>query len=487
MSNEIRDNEKRAARDVEPQIFQDENPEKPVPKVDKVDYSGAHEKTDPKEIALVKKLDRWMMPMLWSMYWLNYLDRNAIALARLNDLEEDLNLTDTQYQTCVSILFVGYIIGQIPSNMFLTRTRPSRYMGIMMMLWAIVSALTAVSKDFTGLLLTRFFLGLTEAPYYPGAVYLLSIFYTRKEVATRIAILYTGNILATAFAGLIAAGIFHGMDNVAGLAGWKWLFILQGAVTFVIAVVGYFVLPDFPLTTKWLTQEERDLAYNRMELDTVANRGETSTWQGLKQAAKDPLVWIFCFMAHAHLAANGFKNFFPTVVKTLGFNTTITLVLTCPPYLIAGASTIIVSYSSGKFNERTWHITASKAVAVLGFALAAGILNTAGRYVSMVIFTIGTYAVNSLILGWCGSVCGQTKEKKAVAISMVTMIMNISFIWTPYLWPDSDEPRYVIAMSSSAAFSIATAALAWLAKIILIRRNRKLRSQENETTIFYVY
>lgn len=142
---------------------------------------------------------------------------------------------------------------------------------------------------------------------------------------------------------------------------------------------------------------------------------------------------------------------------------------------------------SGKFNERTWHITASKAVAVIGFIAAAAAPSTAGRYVSMVIFTIGTYAVNSLILGWCGSVCGQTKEKKAVAISMVTMIMNISFIWTPYLWPSSDEPRYVIAMSSSAAFSIATAALAWLAKIILMRRNRQLRSQENESGVFYVY
>jgi MFS family permease len=179
----------------------------------------------------------------------------------------------------------------------------------MMMLWAVVSALTAVAKDFKGLLLTRFFLGLTEAPYYPGAVYLLSIFYTRKEVATRIAILYTGNILATAFAGLIAAGIFHGLDDVAGLAGWKWLFILQGAVTFVIAVIGYFILPDFPLTTRWLTEEERQLAYNRMELDTVANQGETSTMKGLKQAASDPMVWIFCAMAHLHLAANGFKNF----------------------------------------------------------------------------------------------------------------------------------------------------------------------------------
>ncbi|KAF2790438.1 MFS general substrate transporter [Melanomma pulvis-pyrius CBS 109.77] len=465
---------------------------KPVPIIEKQDVFGSHEKTDPREIALVKKLDRRIMPMLWSMYWLNYLDRNAIALARLNDLEEDLNLDSTQYQTCVSILFVGYLLGQIPSNMFLTRTRPSRYMGIAMMLWAIVSALTAVSKDFTGLLLTRFFLGVTEAPYYPGAVYLLSIFYTRKEVATRIAILYTGNILATAFAGLIAAGIFHGLDDVAGISGWRWLFryvspVLQGAVTFAVALVGFFLLPDFPKDTIWLTPEERDLAHNRMELDTVQNEGATSTRKGFMQAAKDPMVWIFAFMAHMHLAANGFKNFFPTVVETLGFGETVTLVLTCPPYLIAGAVTIAVSWSSGKFNERTWHITISKAVATIGFVAACLTMDLAGRYVSMVVFTIGTYGVNSLILGWCGSTCGQTKEKKAVAIGIVTTVMNASFIWTPYLWPKSDSPRYVIALGSSAAFSVATAALAWLAKFLMMRRNTRLRESDNETTNFYVY
>jgi hypothetical protein len=81
-----------------------------------VDYSGATKKTDPAEIRLVRKLDLWIMPTLWLMYWLNYLDRNAIALARLNDLEEDLNLSSSQYQTCVSILFVGYIAGQVPSS-----------------------------------------------------------------------------------------------------------------------------------------------------------------------------------------------------------------------------------------------------------------------------------------------------------------------------------------------------------------------------------
>jgi MFS family permease len=222
-----------------------------------------------------------------------------------------------------------------------------------MALWAVVSTLTAVSKDFTGLLLTRFFLGVTEAPYYPGALYILGIFYTRKEIATRISILYTGNILATAFAGLIAAGIFK-MDGLAGLAGWRWLFIIQGIVTFIIAVGSAFILPDDPLQTRWLTQEERELANGRILADTVGAKGHTSSWAGLKEAAKDPKIWLFSFMQHMHLAANGFKNFFPTAVKTLGFETTITLVLTCPPYLIAGIISIAWSWSSGHHNERTW-------------------------------------------------------------------------------------------------------------------------------------
>ncbi|KAJ6186530.1 hypothetical protein N7519_007831 [Penicillium mononematosum] len=396
-----------------------------------VDYSGATKKTDLAEIRLVRKLDLWIMPTLWLMYWLNYLDRNAIALARLNDLEEDLNLSSSQYQTCVSILFVGYIAGQVPSNMLITRLRPSYYMAGAMAAWAVVSALTALAKDFTGLLLVRFFLGVTETPYYPGALYMLSIFYTRKEIATRISILYTGNILATAFAGLIAAGIFHGMDDLAGIAGWQWLFILQGAVTFLVAVCSVFVLPDDPLHTRWLTEDERQLAHERILADTVGARHQTSTFSGVKEAAKDPRVWLFAFMQHMHLAANGFKNFFPTAVETLGFNTTITLVLTCPPYLIAGIISVYWSWNSGRMNERTWHITFAKAVAIFGFVLGCATLNTGARYFAMCVFAVGTYAVNSIILGWVSSTCGQTKEKKASALAIVNTCANISFIWTP--------------------------------------------------------
>lgn len=364
------------------------------------------------------------------MYWLNFLDRNAITLARLNDFEEDLNLHGSQYSTAVSILFVGYILGQIPSNMIITRVRPSWYMGICMMGWAVVSALTALAKDYTGIVLTRFFLGVVEAPYYPGALYLLSIFYTRKEIATRISVLYSGNILASSFAGLIALGVFE-MDDLHGISGWRWLFILQGVVTFVVAIAACFILPDEPLTTWWLTPEEKRLAHDRVARDTVGISEDESIWSGFLQAVKDPKVWVFVYMQHLHIGTAGFKNFLPSVIATLNFDRKITLVLTCPPYLIAGIISVAWAASSGHYNERTWHITIAKAVAVFGFALACATLNIGARYFAMCVFTIGTYAVNSIILGWVSSSCGQTKEKKAAALAIANVSATLSLIWTP--------------------------------------------------------
>lgn len=175
--------------------------------------------------------------------------------------------------------------------------------------WAVVSAMTALTQNYVGMVLTRFFLGTVEAPFYPGALYLLSIFYTRKELATRISVLYSGNIFASAFSGLIAAGVFNGMDGALGLKGWRWLFIIQGAVTLVCAVVACFTLPDAPLQTRWLTPEQRQLAHDRVLKDTVGQKSDASTWSGFKEAMVDPKVWVFIFMQHVHLGTNSFKNF----------------------------------------------------------------------------------------------------------------------------------------------------------------------------------
>ncbi|PYH83747.1 putative pantothenate transporter [Aspergillus uvarum CBS 121591] len=446
------------------------------------DYSGATAKTDEVEIRLVRKLDLRIMPILWMMYFLNYLDRNAIANARLNNLEEDLKLVGTQYNTCISILFIGYLLMQIPSNMFMSspKIRPSLFMSVCMASWAIVSALTALTKNYVSLVLVRFFLGVTEAPFYPGALFLLSLFYTRKEIALRISILYTGNIVATAVAGLIAAATFATLDQKHNLKGWQWLFIIEGVVTFFIAALGLLMLPDHPLTTRWLTPAERQLAHDRITRDTVAHGPEgtsssSSTWTALRDALRDPRLYLLAFMQNMHLSACSFNNFFPTVVGSLGFNRTMTLVLTCPPYLVSGVCSILIGTTSGRYNERTWHITGSMGMAVVGFIIACVTLNTAARYLACFLFASGAYAVNSVILGWVSATLGQTPAKKAASLSVVNVVANASYVYTAYLYPKSDGPRYLVAMSANAAFGVLTIASAWALRVWLRRTNRAIR------------
>ncbi|KAK7217780.1 hypothetical protein V2G26_005783 [Clonostachys chloroleuca] len=456
---------------------------------EEADYSGAVKKSDPEEIRLVRKLDYRIMPTLWAMYFLNYLDRNAIAQARLNNLEKHLGLQGTQYNTCISILFVGYLLMQIPSNMLIStkRVRPSVYMAICMMGWAIVSACTALAKNYAGLVVVRFFLGIAEAPFYPGALYMLSIFYTRKEIATRLAILYSGNIFATSFSGLIAAATFSTLDGAHGLHGWQWLFIIEGVVTFGVGFIGAFTLADSPLTTWWLTPEERQLAHDRMIKDTVGLEESKGARAGFKQAIRDPRLWLFCFIQNMHLSACSFNNFFPTVVGSLGFSKTITLVLTCPPYLVSGFFGYGAGLLSGKYNERTWHITACMGMALVGFIISCATLNTAARYVSCFLFASGAYAVNSMILGWVSATLGSTPEKKSVSLSIVNVVANASYIYTAYLYPSSDEPKYLTGMASNAAFATMTIVSTWAMRIWLVRANKKMDREGNTDATRYAY
>jgi len=454
---------------------------------DGADYSGAVSKTDTAEIALVRKLDMRVMPALFAMYFLNKLDQNAIANARLNDLEKDLGLVGTQYNTCISILYVGYLFAQIPSNLILAsgKVRPSLYMCICMMVWGCVAALTALVKNYTGLVLVRFFLGFVEAPFYPGALYILSLFYTRKEIATRVSILYAGNIFAVSFAGLIAAATFATLDNAHNIRGWQWLFVIEGVVTFGVAIGCIFLLPDTPLTTRWLTPEQRQLAHDRIQRDTVGIQQSKGARAGFMQALRDPRLYLLVFMQNMHLSATSFNQFFPTVVKSLNFNTTITLVLTTPPSLVAGAVGICVGISSGKFNDRTWHITLMMGIAVVGFIISATTLNIAARYISCFLFASGVYSVNSIILGWVSGTLGQTPEKKAISLSMVNVVSMASFIYTPYLYPKSDSPKYLIAMTSNASFAAATIIAAWTLRAWLKLTNKRL--QRDGVNLLYAY
>jgi len=166
------------------------------------------------ERKLVWKLDTRLMPCIFVIYIMNYIDRTAITSARLQGLEQDLHLSDIEYETIIAILYASYCPAQIPSNMALNFVRrPSLYIGICVVLWGITSAAAAATHNFVGLLLCRIFIGLPEAAFYPGASYLLSRWYTRKELAFRSAVLYVGLLLSNAFGSVSIASLTNAFPS----------------------------------------------------------------------------------------------------------------------------------------------------------------------------------------------------------------------------------------------------------------------------------
>lgn len=198
-----------------------------------------------------------------------------------------------------------------------------------------------LGASFLGALTTRFLLGIVEASFFPGALFLISKWYKHSELGMRTALLFCGNIISNAFGSLIASAILDTMEGRLGQAAWRWLFFIEGSLTVLVAILAIFVLPDFPETTKrgWLTEKEIRLALQRMKEDSDETKdlssGEGGHVAGFWAAIMDPNVYILTTIMALQIVANSFNMYFPTLAKTLGYNRTITLLLCSPPFLVS--------------------------------------------------------------------------------------------------------------------------------------------------------
>ncbi|GAB1217936.1 hypothetical protein ATERTT37_007179 [Aspergillus terreus] len=464
------------------------NANKPNPKKEAPPYVAnlSPEERIEAEKRLVRKIDIRLLPMIIIMYIMNYLDRNNIASARLAGLPEDLGLVKNQYQTCVSILFVGYLLMQIPSNLMLNKFgKPAIYLPCAMMLWGIISTCTAAAQNFAGLVVIRFFLGFVEAAYFPGCLYFLSAWYTRKELGFRTAALYSGSLLSGAFSGLIAAGITDNMEGARGLRAWRWLFIIEGAITIVIAVVSIFVLPNFPRTTSWLSEEEKQLAAWRLEEDIGEDDWVDSEQQsflhGCKLAFTDIKTWILMLMILCIVSSASVTNFFPTVVETLNFGKIETLLLTAPPYVLAVICAFANAWHADRSGERYLHVTLPLYIAVAAFIIAATTIAVAPRYLSMMLMVPSLYTGYVVALGWISNTLPRPASKRAAALAGINCVSNASSIYASYMYPDSDAPRFITAMSVNCCTAFVAIVSATVLRVLLVRLNKKLDRGEGIT------
>ncbi|PFH56283.1 hypothetical protein XA68_16778 [Ophiocordyceps unilateralis] len=439
---------------------------------------------DPERRALVEKRLKRKLDARCSIfvliYIMNYLDRQTISAARLKGLQDDLRLDNTQYATCLSILYVGYILMQVPSNMLINRIqRPSLYISAAMVLWGLISTLSGVAHGFVSMLCTRFFLGFVEAAFLPGALLLLSKLYTRRELSTRNAILYCGNLISNAFSALVGAAVLSNMQGILGHAAWRWLFFIEGATTMAIAVAAAFILPDLPHNTRGFTAEEKLVAQLRMTEDVGeadADSDEQGVFDGLIMALTDVKVYVVMLTVTAYVLGLSFNAFFPTLTGTLGFGYVPTLLMSSPPWLFSCILSLVVSWHSDATQEKFWHIVGPLLLGIVGFAISMSTLNVAARYVALFL-QAGSYAGYIIFYSWISSSFPRPPAKRAVAIAMINAISQLGNVAGSYVW-DLKEDGYRKSYGIVLAMFCVAIAGSCVFRGMLNRLNRKLEASE---------
>ncbi|PKY01152.1 permease of the major facilitator superfamily [Aspergillus campestris IBT 28561] len=441
----------------------------------------------PEEKAIEKRLRRRIdcivMPLVILVYLMNYIDRNNYAAAKVQGIKGDLGLDDAEYQTGLSILFVAYILMQVPSNLLLNYMgKPSLYLGFFTTAWGLVSTLTSQVTGYGGIVACRFILGLVEAPFFAGVLFYLSKWYTKRELAFRMSIFYSGSLLSGAFGNLIAAGILSGMQGKRGLSSWQWLYVIEGAITMFVGIGVAFLLPDFPDTWHMLTPEMKHVANRRMAIEAaeadIDEAGKMSQVKGLKLAFTDIKTYALAIAYMSITGASGFQNYFPTLTSTLGYDDTISLVLVAPPYLFMVVYSLTHSFLSDRVGNRFWFFVYPIPITIVGFIIFMTTDAFGPRYFSFFLMMF-VFAQNGTVYSWIANAIPRPPAKRAAAYAFINSVGNSASIWTPYTYREKDSPHYVTAMAVCIALQVLGFLMAVFMYFHLRSLNTRLERLEN--------
>ncbi|RKL44041.1 hypothetical protein BFJ70_g4350 [Fusarium oxysporum] len=275
------------------------------------------------ERCLVRNIDFTLLPCLCWMYVLAYLDRGNIANANAAGMSESLDMKDNDYSLLVYLFFVGYFLREVPSNMIMNKCCPSIYLPTIVWVWGCIVIALSQANNYKGFLAGRFFLGCIEAGLFPGAIYLLTCWYTKKEIGKRFCIFYTSGCIAPALGGIMAGAIVKGLEGVRGIPGWRWLFIVEGALTVFCGFGLYFLLPDYPRDARYFSPDQRRLAQIRILVDRQVSVDSTTrrmtSWQAFKAVVADGKAWFFLIAYSIIILGMSISYFVPTILKTMGY------------------------------------------------------------------------------------------------------------------------------------------------------------------------
>jgi ACS family tartrate transporter-like MFS transporter len=378
---------------------------------------------------VIAKVTRRIVPFMFVLYVIAYLDRINVGFAALQ-MKADLGLSNTVYGFGAGIFFIGYFIFEIPSNIILERVGARLWIARIMVSWGIVSASMMFVQTAFSFYLLRFLLGVAEAGFFPGIVLYLTYWFPAAVRARSIANFMT----ATAIAGVIGgplSGLLLKMDNVWGLAGWHWLFLVEGVPAIILGVVVFFYLTDRPEQARWLTAEERKWLCETLqeEHEQKKRRGHLTFWQTLRNR----WVWMLA-IAYFLLIVSfyGINLWLPQLVQDLsGLGSGAVSALSAVPFFAAAVGMVWIGWHSDRTRERRWHVAAPAFVGSLALILSVSVDNTLVAFVALSIAAIGIWGT----LGpfWTLGPGFLTGTAAAVGIALINSVGNLGGFVGPYL------------------------------------------------------
>ncbi|KAL2284157.1 hypothetical protein FJTKL_09134 [Diaporthe vaccinii] len=320
----------------------------------------------------VRKLDLWLLPFLSIMYFFNSIDRSNLGNAETDGMGDDLHFVGQEYSLLVLLFYIPNGLCDLPLNMLTKRFSGKIMLPLLMTGWGAMSMLQAACTSFAGILIVRLILAALEAGFFAGAVFYLTLFYTRGELGFRIALFFGSALLAGAFSGLLAFGVFQIRDS--HVKGWVWLFIIEGGMTVIMGIVAFFWLPATPATAWFLTEEEKAMAKMRQLRDGSGQVGETFTLKDCFRSWNDRKFAVWCIISFTYpVAFATTANFLPLILKRLGYSTVITNLLTVPPNVVGFLVLLAVTRSSDKNRERSFHIIGALLLSLAGLIILAAV------------------------------------------------------------------------------------------------------------------
>ncbi|ORZ25525.1 major facilitator superfamily domain-containing protein [Absidia repens] len=424
---------------------------------------------------LVKKLSLSLLPVVWCIIFVQFVDKSMLSVAAVTGLLPDIGMDSSQYSWASSIVYLGYLVYQIPNNILIQRLPHAKYLGVLIILWGIVVCATTAAHTFKQLMALRFLLGLFEAGSNPVLYIILNALYRRSEQSAVFGFMLMSSGSGSAIGSLIGFGITTTLDNVNGWRAWRWGYLIFGVVTVFLGIVVFFLLIDKP-TSKLLrlTDDEKKIMEKRVVDNMVVKNKKIKRYQ-IWEALKEPRLYCLCFsMLFVNLQNGGLISYSVLLVQSLGFNSHESIILQIPSGIAAATYVLISIIIARKSQQTILTAVGMTCVSLLGLIILVATNSTGGKLAGYYL-SWAEAATQALIVTIIGNNCsGYTK--KVTYNGALTVFMTIGNFVGPLMMV---PPTYLGGLLGYVIANILVIVMLLYVRWEMNKVNKQRQSQNN--------